>query len=966
MRAMHSTSHSRGTTHARGRALGAAILFTSLAAVCLAGSTSAATPSDLPAAVHDSYHQDGRSTPKLQFAPAWNAPAGLSGEALAREFVAQHARDYQLPSDLSNLGSARVQESLLGRHYHFDQSLGGYPVDQAEIIVSILNSDGSVYRVFNNTYPVKQAPVAPAAVVDAEMSYDIAWEAIHAHGELNGPARQRTVYVPVGESFQLQSIVELAVEAPFGDWQVRIDAATGRVIQIDDLALPRMKSGEAQASVADRINAYQGPLADRLSAFARESAREAATVPFQPAFLATGTGKVFDPDPRTTLQNETIQDTSPAGTFTPAYFTRTLQDITLSAGTYSLTGPWVTIANFESPNTPPSTTGDGNWIQVRGNNAFDDAVTYFHLDQSQRYMQSLGFVGGHGIQQGSIFTDTDGLSGADNSHFVPSTNRLAFGHGCVDDDEDADVILHEYGHAIQYSINNAWGGGDTGAMGEGFGDYWAGSYSYSTPNGQVFHPEWVFSWDGHGVPASCWAGRVLNQFGAQYVPGTTYGAHQSIPGGYQSDELWSTPLFQSLVTLMGQGRPRTEVDKIVLESHFGLGSGMTMPDMATATVATAALLQPGGPHADVFTQKFVAQNILQVPTVNLTLNGIAITEPGGNGVADPGETVALKLTVKNVGTLGAVNVNGTLTSSTVGVTIVSGTSTYPDIPIGSSKVNNSDFVISISPGFTCGDKINLTLALTYGASGSANLAGQIGTGVVIGVSQSISPNTPIPDNNTTGITSNLVVSGTGAFVTSSFNVDINITHTYIGDLKVTLKSPAGTSVILHNRTGGSADNLVGNYPGTLTPAQPLSAFLGQAIDGTWQLNVADLANIDTGTLNSWGINDIQGYQCQTSADVPGGGSALRFGLAPISPNPVSTDATLHFSLTRGDRPVSLDIVDISGRVVRNLASGTFASGAHSLVWDLHDGRGRRVGAGVYFARLRQDGREVTEKMLMIR
>ena len=44
----------------------------------------------------------------------------------------------------------------------------------------------------------------------------------------------------------------------------------------------------------------------------------------------------------------------------------------------------------------------------------------------------------------------------------------------------------------------------------------------------------------------------------------------------------------------------------------------------------------------------------------------------------------------------------------------------------------------------------------------------------------------------------------------------------------------------------------------------------------------DLASIDTGTLNSWGINDIQGYQCQTSADVPSGGSALRFGLAPLT------------------------------------------------------------------------------------
>ena len=211
---------------------------------------------------------------------------------------------------------------------------------------------------------------------------------------------------------------------------------------------------------------------------------------------------VFDPDPRTTLNNNTLQDTSPAGSFTDAYFTRDLLDIKFNGGLYRLNGPWVDILNWESPNTPPSTTTDGNWTATRGNNAFNDAMTYFHLDQNQRYMQSLGFTGATGIQEGPIGADTDGLSGADNSDYIPGTNRLAFGHGCVDDNEDADVILHEYGHAIQHGINASWFGGDTGAMGEGFGDYWAGSYSYSTANGRLFNPNWIFTWDGHGSATS--------------------------------------------------------------------------------------------------------------------------------------------------------------------------------------------------------------------------------------------------------------------------------------------------------------------------------------------------------------------------------------------------------------------------------------------------------------------------------
>jgi len=270
--------------------------------------------------------------------------------------------------------------------------------------------------------------------------------------------------------------------------------------------------------------------------------------------------------------------------------------------------------NCDSPHTQPSKTTYGIWDEERGPNSFNDGMTYFHLDQNQRYMQSLGFTGGTGIQEGSIGADTDGCGGADNSYYIPSTNRLAFGHGCVDDDEDADVILHEYGHAIQHDIVSSWNGGDTGAIGEGFGDYWAGSYSYSTPNGMTFHPEWIFSWDGHGDGNQCWGGRRLNATGAQYNPSQTYGAHVYISGGYVSDELWSAPIFMSLVDLVDLGETRESVDQIILESHFGIGYGARMPDMANATVAAAEALQPGGPHAYIFHQRFADQNILEENT----------------------------------------------------------------------------------------------------------------------------------------------------------------------------------------------------------------------------------------------------------------------------------------------------------------------------------------------------------------
>ncbi|MFE0501972.1 proprotein convertase P-domain-containing protein [Lysobacter soli] len=81
-----------------------------------------------------------------------------------------------------------------------------------------------------------------------------------------------------------------------------------------------------------------------------------------------------------------------------------------------------------------------------------------------------------------------------------------------------------------------------------------------------------------------------------------------------------------------------------------------------------------------------------------------------------------------------------------------------------------------------------------------------------------------------------------ASATSSINV--NIVHTYRGDLKVDLVAPDGTLYNIHNRTGGSADNLTGTYSKNLS---------SEALNGTWKLRVNDNAAGDTGYINSWSI-----------------------------------------------------------------------------------------------------------------
>ncbi|MDX3658840.1 proprotein convertase P-domain-containing protein [Streptomyces sp. ID05-26A] len=74
---------------------------------------------------------------------------------------------------------------------------------------------------------------------------------------------------------------------------------------------------------------------------------------------------------------------------------------------------------------------------------------------------------------------------------------------------------------------------------------------------------------------------------------------------------------------------------------------------------------------------------------------------------------------------------------------------------------------------------------------------------------------------------------------------MRIVHPYIGDLTVALIAPDGSSYTLHNRTGGSADNIDRTYTANVA---------GEGANGTWKLRVRDLAASDVGSIDTWGIN----------------------------------------------------------------------------------------------------------------
>ena len=96
-----------------------------------------------------------------------------------------------------------------------------------------------------------------------------------------------------------------------------------------------------------------------------------------------------------------------------------------------------------------------------------------------------------------------------------------------------------------------------------------------------------------------------------------------------------------------------------------------------------------------------------------------------------------------------------------------------------------------------------------------------------------SPGTQIPDFPAAGIARSLA--NGKAFAIGSIEVSVDISHTFIGDLQVSLVSPQRTAIMLHDGAGGSTRDLAKSYSAA----------------GTWQLRIVDRAAQDQGKLNSW-------------------------------------------------------------------------------------------------------------------
>ena len=107
----------------------------------------------------------------------------------------------------------------------------------------------------------------------------------------------------------------------------------------------------------------------------------------------------------------------------------------------------------------------------------------------------------------------------------------------------------------------------------------------------------------------------------------------------------------------------------------------------------------------------------------------------------------------------------------------------------------------------------------------------------------------------------------------------------------------------------------------------------------------------------------QGFETALSAEPS---LPLQFSLQANAPNPFNANTRLRFSLGVGG-PISLEVFDISGRLVRQLVDQRWsAPGVYEVSWDGRNDRGTAVVSGVYIYRLLVHDQAATRKMLLVR
>jgi hypothetical protein len=466
-----------------------------------------------------------------------SAPVGGAPEAAARAFLRAHEALLGLQGVRAGLVRSAVLASLGAQHVILQQRHAGARVHRAYVTVHRGQKDRRIYLVKNRAVPRDRLPPPEEPRRTEEQALRIARRYVEARPSQTTLLQSELMWYPTDAGLRLAWRLRLGVErtSPKGaalheEWLVYVDARSGEV-----------------------LSAY-----DNLSE-------------------ARARGRVFDPNPVIALGGD--DRLLPVAGRRPAVPPEAYREVLLRdlEGTGFLDGKRVS-TRASGAERLRSETGD--FVLEARARGFEEVMAYFHVDRAIGYLEELGFRGQRAIFRAPLSVNARATH-ADSSWYSPGRKELNFGlGGGVNDAEDAETILHEFGHALQDAICPDFGqSAQAAAMGEGFGDYFALSFFEERP---ARYRDCVMTWDGltwedRGV-------RCVRRHGRD----RTLESFDPAEGEHENGRLWAETLL-AVKDELG----RRAADTLIVESHFQQDGFTNFARGARAIVDADANLHAG-------------------------------------------------------------------------------------------------------------------------------------------------------------------------------------------------------------------------------------------------------------------------------------------------------------------------------------------------------------------------------------
>ncbi len=575
-------------------------------------------------------------------------------ETIARGILKAQAAQLGLKADTQDLQLTAVQPTNVATHVRFAQTYQGIPVFLGQVLVQY-NRQGGVDLVVNQTLPNLNLDVKPKlSEADAAKAAEAA---VGAASEPGLPSKRELVIYGDGVKPTLAWHILVSTAQPAHEWNVVVSAQDGKVLTRWDALRSPKKTAPDKTAPAKAAAQLDQETESRLRGLRRPGiglviplTTATPTATRTPA--ADGSALVYEPNPVQQTGDRTLTDNNDANStaLANARVNLPVRHLAMTTAPFTLKGAYVDVTAPKpsrcslpyQPGLARENTPVFNY--TRDDDRFEEAQTYTAIDDVQTWFQSLGITNANNRQQP---VDVHCISD-DNSFYSPATGILHFGDGGVDDAEDAEVVIHEYGHAVQDNQVPGFGPGDSeqGAIGEAWGDFLAGMYYVLDGNAayQANYKYCIADWDAVSYnepdPTNPGSGCLRWINGRDEGDGSDIGRYSGSPSEVHNDGRFYSAALTCVFDGMGANlTARDDVVKLVLQSHFSLVP--TEGDQGFEDAVDALLLADrnlfGGRHQRLITDCMVARGIIELPQVAAPV----LTFPRGGEVLPPASTVTI-------------------------------------------------------------------------------------------------------------------------------------------------------------------------------------------------------------------------------------------------------------------------------------------------------------------------------------